>query len=75
MNELYLHEIYYENNQVTTFDAETPCDFNEGICKIPYKNGGCLVVNMAHVNCISIKHLTFTEEEYEKRQKLLNHEE
>lgn len=75
MIEIYLHEIYYTNKQVTTFDADRPCDFEGQFVRINYPNGGAIVINMEQVNCVNIKHLTFTEEEYENRKKLLNHEE
>lgn len=77
MIEIYVHTIYYINGTMQSFDSDKPIEINKGgFCYINFKQSGdSTIINTNQVNVIKIKHLILTEEEYEKRNKLLNHEE
>ena len=77
MIELYVHTIYYINGAQQSFDSDKPIEIEKGgFCYINFsQSGDSTIINADQVNVIKIKRLILTEEEYEKRRKLLNHEE
>ena len=77
MIELYVHTIYYINGTTQSFDGNKPINIKKGgFCYINFsQSGDSTIINADQVNVIKIKRLILTEEEYEKRRKLLNHEE
>ena len=77
MIELYVHTIYYINGTTQSFDGNKPINIKKGgFCHINFRQSGdSTIINADQVNVIKIKRLILTEEEYEKRRKLLNHEE
>ena len=77
MIELYVHTIYYINGTTQSFDSNKPIKIEkDGFCYINFRESGdSTIINTDQVNVIKIKRLILTEEEYEKRRKLLNHEE
>lgn len=77
MIEVYVHTIYYINGTTQFFDSDKPIEITKGgFCYVNFrKSGDSTIINTDQVNVIKIKHLILTEEEYEKRNKLLNHEE
>lgn len=77
MIEIYVHTIYYINGAQQSFDGNKPIEIKKGgFCHINFRESGdSTIINTDQVNVIKIKHLILTEEEYEKRCKLLNHEE
>ena len=77
MIELYVHTIYYINGTTQSFDGNKPINIKKGgFCYINFsQSGDSTIINTDQVNVIKIKRLILTEEEYEKRRKLLNHEE
>ena len=77
MIELYVHTIYYINGTTQSFDSDKPIEIEKGgFCYINFsQSGDSTIINTDQVNVVKIKHLILTEEEYEKRRKLLNHEE
>ena len=77
MIELYVHTIYYINGTTQSFDGNKPINMKKGgFCYINFsQSGDSTIINTDQVNVVKIKHLILTEEEYEKRCKLLNHEE
>ena len=76
MIELYVHTIYYINGAQQSFDSDRPIEIEKGgFCYINFRESeDSTIINTDQVNVIKIKHLILTEEEYEKRCKLLNHE-
>lgn len=73
MIEIYAHHLYYSNGSEQTFDADKPLTFEpEKLYNIRFPNGDVVIVNPKYLMCANIKHLTLTEEEYEKRKNLLN---
>ena len=76
MIELYVHTIYYINGTTQSFDSDKPIKIEkDGFCYINFsQSGDSTIINAAQVNVIKIKRLILTEEDYEKRRKLLNHE-
>ena len=77
MIEIYVHTIYYINGAQQSFDGDKPIKIKKGgFCYINFsQSGDSTIINADQVNVIKIKRLILTEEEYEKRCKLLNHEE
>ena len=77
MIELYVHTIYYINGTTQSFDGNKPINIKKGgFCYFNFsQSGDSTIINADQVNVIKIKRLILTEEEYEKRRKLLNHEE
>ena len=77
MIEVYVHTIYYINGTTQYFDGNKPINIKKGgFCYINFsQSGDSTIINTDQVNVIKIKRLILTEEEYEKRRKLLNHEE
>ena len=77
MIEVYVHTIYYINGTTQSFDIDKPIEIEKGgFCYINFgQSGDSTIINTDQVNVVKIKHLILTEEEYEKRRKLLNHEE
>lgn len=76
MIELYVHTIYYINGTTQSFDSDKPINIKkDGFYYVYFgQSGDSTIINTGQVNVIKIKHLILTEEEYEKRCKLLNHE-
>lgn len=75
MIEVYVHTIYYINGATQSFDSDKPINFERNqFCTLCFSNGDLTVINTAQVNCVDIKHVTFTEEQYEARRKILNKE-
>lgn len=74
MIDIYVHTIYFTNGDKQIFDSDKAIDFpDNGLCKINFTTTGSkAIINMAHVNTINIKHLTLTEEDYQRRQELLS---
>ena len=77
MIEIYVHTIYYINGTTQSFDSNKPIEIEKGgFCHINFRQSGdSTIINTDQINVVKIKHLILTEEEYEKRRKLLNHEE
>ena len=77
MIEVYVHTIYYINGAQQSFDGDKPIKIKKGgFCHVDFRpSGDSTIINTDQVNVIKIKRLILTEEEYEKRSKLLNHEE
>lgn len=77
MIEVYVHTIYYINGATQSFDSDKPIEIEKGgFCHINFRQSGdSTIINTDQINVVKIKHLILTEEEYEKRSKLLNHEE
>ena len=77
MIEVYVHTIYYINGTTQSFDGNKPINIKKGgFCHINFRQSGdSTIFNTDQVNVVKIKRLILTEEEYEKRRKLLNHEE
>lgn len=72
MIETYVHTIYYTNGSTQTFDSDRLIDFeSHGFLTINFPKGNRTIINTEQVNCIDVKHLTLTEEEYQKRKELL----
>lgn len=77
MIEIYVHTIYYINGAVQSFDSDKPIEIKKGgFCYVNFgQSEDSTIINTDQVNVIKIKRLILTEEEYDKRRKLLNHEE
>ena len=77
MIEIYVHTIYYINGTTQSFDSNKPIEIEKGgFCHINFRQSGdSTIINTDQINVVKIKRLILTEEEYEKRRKLLNHEE
>ena len=75
MIEVYVQTFYYSNGATQSFDSDKPINFERNqFCTLRFSNGDLTVINTAQVNCVDIKHVTFTEEQYEARRKILNKE-
>ena len=75
MIEVYVHTIYYINGATQSFDSDKPINLERNqFCTLRFSNGDVTVINTAQVNCVDIKYVTFTEEQYEARRKISNKE-
>ncbi len=72
MIEIYVHTIYYINGATQSFDYNKPKYFEKGgLDTVPFPDGNAIIINTEQINSVQIKHLTLTEEEYQKRKELL----